>query len=115
MLSLGAAAAVYSSVPTQYISSSVIVLTAPITGASLPADPRHPNPLTNPLLNFDGGLSFSATILMGSGGSAALMLSITGLANTAANRRLTFGVRGRRRAGRQHFEGSRGSRSGSHS
>jgi hypothetical protein len=64
VLSLGAAAGFYSSVPTRYVSTSVIVLTAPIGGPSLPADPQHPNPLTNPLLNFDSGLSFSATMLI---------------------------------------------------
>ena len=63
-LSLGAAAAIYVSVPARYVSTSVIVLTAPSTGASLPADPLHPNPLMNPLLNFDSGLSYSATMLI---------------------------------------------------
>lgn len=63
MLSLGAAAAVYSSAPAYYVSNGVVVLTTPATGASL-SDPSHPNPLTNPLLNFDNGLNYSATILI---------------------------------------------------
>jgi putative flippase GtrA len=37
--------------------------------------------------------------------SNALALVVTGVANTAANRRLTFGVRGRRRLGRDHLGG----------
>ena len=64
VLSLGAAGAVYSSVPTYYVSMSIMVLTTPTTGSSVPTDPRHPYPLTNPLLNFDDGLNFSATILI---------------------------------------------------
>jgi putative flippase GtrA len=44
---------------------------------------------------------------LGMGAQAAnfLALGITAVANTAANRRLTFGVRGRERAGRHQLEG----------
>jgi putative flippase GtrA len=47
-------------------------------------------------------------LLVGSLGSAlasALALAVTAVANTAANRRLTFGIRGRERLGRQHLAG----------
>jgi hypothetical protein len=64
VLALAAAAAVYSSIPTLYVSNSVLVLTIPTSGGSLPSDPKFPNPLTNPLLNFDKGLSLTASILI---------------------------------------------------
>jgi hypothetical protein len=64
VLSIGLAAMVYASIPTVYVSTSVLVLTTPTTGGSLPVDPNHPNGLTNPLLNFDRGLSTSASILI---------------------------------------------------
>lgn len=64
LLSIGAAAGVYSSIPTLYVSNAVLVLTIPPTGGSLPSDPGRPNGLTNPLLNFDWGLSMSASILV---------------------------------------------------
>ncbi|WP_344970993.1 hypothetical protein [Streptosporangium fragile] len=64
LLSIGVAVGVYSSIPTFYVSNSVLVLTTPPTGGSLPSDPRRPNGLTNPLLNFDWGLSMSASILI---------------------------------------------------
>jgi hypothetical protein len=63
-LALAAAAAVYSSIPTLYVSNSVLVLTIPTSGGSLPSDPKFPNALTNPLLNFDKGLSLTASILI---------------------------------------------------
>lgn len=63
-LSLAAAAGVYSTVPTTYTSGAVLVLTTPTTGGSLPTNPRIPNGLTNPLLNFDRGLNVSASILI---------------------------------------------------
>ncbi|MFF5210353.1 hypothetical protein [Streptosporangium sp. NPDC000396] len=63
-LSVAAAAAIYSTIPTTYISSAVLVLTTPATGGSLPTNPRVPNGLTNPMLNFDQGLNVSASILI---------------------------------------------------
>lgn len=42
---------------------------------------------------------------VGSASASALALAITAVANTAANRRLTFGVRGRERLARQHLAG----------
>jgi putative flippase GtrA len=40
---------------------------------------------------------------IGSAAASAAALALTAVANTAANRRLTFGVRGRRHLGRQHL------------
>src|SRR5262249_5271124 len=64
LLSILGAVAVYASVPKTYSSTAVLVLTLPTTGASQPADPKHPPDLVNPLLNFDKGLSTSAAILI---------------------------------------------------
>jgi putative flippase GtrA len=44
--------------------------------------------------------------LLGSFGANAAALAITAVANTAANRRLTFGVRGREDLGRHHARGA---------
>jgi glycosyltransferase involved in cell wall biosynthesis len=43
---------------------------------------------------------------LGAGGANALALALTAVANTAANRRLTFGVRGRAGLARQHLLGA---------
>jgi glycosyltransferase involved in cell wall biosynthesis len=43
---------------------------------------------------------------LGAGGANALALAITAVANTAANRRLTFGVRGREGLARHHGRGA---------
>ena len=61
---LGLAALVYGSVPTQYVSTSMLLLTMPKTGPTEQIDPKHPNAITNPLLNFDRGLSLSASMLI---------------------------------------------------
>ena len=42
---------------------------------------------------------------LGSAGASAAALAMTAVANTAANRRLTFGIRGRERRARQHLAG----------
>jgi putative flippase GtrA len=42
---------------------------------------------------------------LGSVGASAIALTVTAVANTAANRRLTFGVRGRAGLARQHLAG----------
>ena len=57
-------ALVYGSVPTQYVSTSVLLLTMPKTGPTEQIDANRPNAITNPLLNFDRGLSLSASILI---------------------------------------------------
>ena len=61
---LGVAALVYGSVPTQYVSTSVLLLTTPKTGPTEQIDSKHPNEITNPLLNFEQGLSLSASMLI---------------------------------------------------
>jgi putative flippase GtrA len=43
--------------------------------------------------------------LVGSAAASAVALALTAVANTAANRRLTFGIRGRDRLARQHLAG----------
>jgi hypothetical protein len=64
LLSIVAAAGVYSSVSKLYVSTSVLVLTQPTTGAVQPADATKPRDQTNPLLSFDSGLSTSASIII---------------------------------------------------
>jgi hypothetical protein len=61
---LGVAALVYGSVPTQYVSTSVLLLTTPRTGPTEPINSKHPNEITNPLLNFEQGLSLTASMLI---------------------------------------------------
>jgi hypothetical protein len=73
---LGVAALVYGSVPTQYVSTSVLLLTMPTTGPTEQIDAKHPNEITNPLLNYEQGLSLSASMLiqtLGSPETAALL------------------------------------------
>src|SRR5215211_3732921 len=53
LAALGVAGLVYGSVPTQYVSTSVLLLTTPTTGPTEDVDPKHPNAITNPLLNFE--------------------------------------------------------------
>ena len=50
---LGLASAASSVVPIQYQSVSVLVLTTPLSGGTETTQPNHPNPLSNPLMNFD--------------------------------------------------------------
>jgi uncharacterized protein involved in exopolysaccharide biosynthesis len=64
LLCIGAAIGMYAAVPVTYVSSAGIVLTIPKTGSSLPSNSKQPDPVTNPLLNFDDGLSMSASILI---------------------------------------------------
>jgi hypothetical protein len=64
LLAVGMALMVYSSVPVRYVSTAALVLTVPPTGGSLMPSPNHQPMVTNPLLNFDQGLSMAATILI---------------------------------------------------
>ncbi len=64
LLALGVSFAVYLRIPAMYQSNAVLVLTIPVTGGSVPVDPAYPNPRTNPLLNYDGALNVSASILL---------------------------------------------------
>ncbi|WP_371781280.1 hypothetical protein [Streptosporangium subroseum] len=69
LLGLGGAAMAYLTIPPTYISNGVIVLSIPTTGGTVPPDPKLPNPITNPLLNFDYGLNMTASILIQAMGS----------------------------------------------
>lgn len=64
VLSMGAAAVVYTSIPPVYVSSAVLVLATPNTGGSVPLDSDEEPKVINPLLNFNAGLSTSASILI---------------------------------------------------
>ncbi|HEX4814813.1 MAG TPA: hypothetical protein VFV66_18895 [Nonomuraea sp.] len=63
LLAVGAAAAVYSTVPALWTSNAAMVLTTPPTGGSLPVPPRTANAPVNPLLNYDRGLAMAASML----------------------------------------------------
>ncbi|GAA0437843.1 hypothetical protein Acor_80130 [Acrocarpospora corrugata] len=69
LLGLGGAGLAYASIPPTYLSNGVIVLSIPRTGGTVPPNPRLPNPITNPLLNFDYGLNMTASILIQAMGS----------------------------------------------
>jgi putative flippase GtrA len=82
--------------------------------AAVPASSRHRG-LPGQLARFAGigvasTLAFSALFVLlrdplGAQGANLVALATTAVANTAANRRLTFGVGGRRHAGRHHAAG----------
>ncbi len=55
---------VYFLIPTVYVSSASMVLTAPAAGGTLPTDPTKRAGLTNPLLQFNDGLRTTAGILI---------------------------------------------------
>jgi hypothetical protein len=64
LAAIGVATLVYGSVPTQYVSTSVLLLTAPTTGPTEQIDAEDSNAITNPLLNFDQGLNLTASMLI---------------------------------------------------
>ncbi|GAA3124857.1 hypothetical protein [Nonomuraea salmonea] len=64
LLTIAAALGVYAVAPKTFVSTSAIVLTLPVTGGSLPSDPKFPNPSTNPLVTFDQGLNMTSAILI---------------------------------------------------
>lgn len=64
VLSVAAAFGVYATIPTVYVSSAVLVLTTPTTGGTVPANPMIRTALINPMLNFEHGLSVSASMLI---------------------------------------------------
>ncbi|HEX5089021.1 MAG TPA: hypothetical protein VFV89_14535 [Nocardioides sp.] len=62
---LAMAFAAGGAVPLQFSSVSVLVLTTPLSGGTESTQPAtHPNPLTNPLLNFDQSLALTASIVI---------------------------------------------------
>ncbi|GAA2006207.1 bifunctional glycosyltransferase family 2/GtrA family protein [Nakamurella flavida] len=80
-----------------------------------PQTPGVPNGMVRQLVRF-GAIGVLSTLaylvlfvalrdLAGNQGANFLALAITAVANTAANRRLTFGVRGRSGMGRHHLQG----------
>jgi hypothetical protein len=64
LLGIGAAVIAYFLVPTHYVSTTSVVLTTPTNGGTLSVDPKEPNGLTNPLLQFNDGLQTTAGILI---------------------------------------------------
>jgi hypothetical protein len=60
--SLALAAFAYTSSPLPYQSTSVLVLTSPLTGSTESVESSDPTSLTNPLLSFDRSLSLAASI-----------------------------------------------------
>ncbi len=76
VMTLGVAAAASSSVPLEYQSVSVLVLTTPLSGGTESTQPAHPNPLTNPLVNFDQSLALTASIVIQQLNSTETALSL---------------------------------------
>jgi hypothetical protein len=64
LLAIGGCAAVYASVPVVYISTSALVLTTPLTGGTEYVEKPDADKLTNPMLNFDKGLSTAAALII---------------------------------------------------
>ncbi|WP_055479105.1 hypothetical protein [Sphaerimonospora mesophila] len=64
LLTVAGAYFVYIGIPPQYESSAALVLTVPTTGSTQSTRPGKPETLFNPLLNFDGGLNMTASILV---------------------------------------------------
>jgi hypothetical protein len=64
ILTVAAAAGIFVTAPKTYTSTSALVLTLPVTGGSLPVDPKFPNALANPLVTFNQGLSMTSSILI---------------------------------------------------
>ncbi|MFC4112812.1 hypothetical protein [Nonomuraea zeae] len=64
VLTAAGALGVFSMAPKTFVSTSAMVLTLPVSGASVPSDPDFPNPRSNPLVSFDQGLSMTTSILI---------------------------------------------------
>jgi hypothetical protein len=88
---LGVAALVYGSVPTQYVSTSVILLTTPRTGPTEQVEAKHRSEITNPLLNFEQGLSLSASMLIQALGSPETAASLGISPNGGTSYKVTNG------------------------
>ncbi|MCG8915577.1 hypothetical protein L6E12_07245 [Actinokineospora sp. PR83] len=61
---LGIAGAVYGTVPTEYESKGLVILTVPTSGATVTNDPTKPPGVVNPLLAFDGSLQITSQLLV---------------------------------------------------
>jgi hypothetical protein len=55
---------VFLKVPTQYVSTGTMVLTAPTAGATTAVDPAHATGPGNPLLDFEGSLTITTQLLI---------------------------------------------------
>jgi hypothetical protein len=88
---VGVAVLVYGSVPTQYVSTSVILLTTPRTGPTEQVDGKHRSEVTNPLLNFEQGLSLSASMLIQALGSPETAASLGVSPNGGTSYKVTNG------------------------
>jgi hypothetical protein len=69
LLSFAVAGAAYETIPTHYVSVSVLVLTTSTNGGTLPDNPQEQATRINPLLSYGQGLSMSAAILIQTLGS----------------------------------------------
>jgi hypothetical protein len=74
--SLALAGLAYTLVPTQYESGCVLALTTPLTGGTHVTADKRPPALTNPLTNFDAGLSMTGTLIIQEINSAATAKSL---------------------------------------
>jgi len=81
----------YSLVPVQYESGSVLVLTTPLSGGTEATDAQHPNPLTNPMMNFDHSLALTASIVIQQMNSSETALSLGITPGGATSYRVTNG------------------------
>ncbi|EWC59129.1 hypothetical protein UO65_5600 [Actinokineospora spheciospongiae] len=63
-VTLGIAGAVYGTVPTEYESKGLVILTVPTSGATVTNDPTKPPGVVNPLLAFDGSLQITSQLLV---------------------------------------------------
>jgi hypothetical protein len=91
LLAIGVALLVYSSVPVRYVSTAALVLTTPPTGGTLAPDPEQPFGLTNPFLNFDHGLSMSASILIQALGTPEMAAQLGTAPGSPTSYRVTNG------------------------
>lgn len=64
LLTISGAYFAYIGMPPRYESSAALVLTVPTTGSTQSTRPGKPEFLINPLLNFDGGLNMTASLLV---------------------------------------------------
>jgi hypothetical protein len=67
---------VFLKVPTQYVSTGTMVLTAPTAGATTAVDPAHASGPGNPLLDFEGSLTITTQLLIQSMSSPSVAQQI---------------------------------------
>jgi hypothetical protein len=67
---------VFLKVPTQYVSTGTMVLTAPTAGATTAVDPAHATGPGNPLLDFEGSLTITTQLLIQSMSSPSVAQQI---------------------------------------